>query len=111
MGDRKLPVQVRMNMGKPRLTKAMLMPHAMEALVGVIEFGEQKYGPAVDRGWMNYEEGEILDSLARHLTAIINDEPIDPESQLHHAAHMLFNAAAYCEHVMASATSRRHRDD
>jgi hypothetical protein len=87
----------RKNGGKPRLTKSMLMPVAMQALVQVIEFGEGKYGPATDKGWLNYKPEEVLDSLARHLVALVNGEQNDPESGLPHTVAIMFNAAVYAE--------------
>lgn len=73
------------------------MPTAQHALIKVLEFGEQKYSPAYEKGWLNYDKQEVMDSMMRHASAIINDELIDPESGLPHAAHMLFNAAVYAE--------------
>jgi hypothetical protein len=87
----------RKNKGKPKLTKAMLMPVAMQALVEIIEFGEGKYGPATDKGWLNYKPDEVLDSLARHLVALTNGELNDPESGKSHAAAVMFNAAVFAE--------------
>jgi hypothetical protein len=75
----------------------MLMPKAMEAIVQVIEFGEHKYGPATDRGWLEYDHNEVLDSLARHLVALIGGEQNDPESGMPHSAAILFNAAVFAE--------------
>ena len=73
------------------------MPNALKGLVGVIEFGEQKYTPAEDRGWLTYKPKEVLDSMLRHTIAMLNGEPLDPESGLPHSAHILFNAAVYLE--------------
>ena len=90
-------MQKRKNKGKPRLTKAMLMPVAMQALVRVIEHGEEKYGPASDKGWHDYEPQEVLDSLSRHMVALINGQQNDPDSGLPHAVAIMFNAAVYAE--------------
>lgn len=88
---------MRKNEGKCKVTKAMLMPLAINSMVKVIEFGEEKYTPAKDKGWKNYKPEEVMDSLLRHAVCIINGEEIDPESGLPHAAHMMFNAAVYNE--------------
>jgi hypothetical protein len=90
---------VRKNEGKPRLHKAMFMPKAIEAMVDVIEFGESKYTPARERSWMNYKVDETMDSLLRHVTAVINGETDDPESGLPHLSHALFNASVLVELV------------
>lgn len=89
--------QERHNKGKPNMTKAMLMPKAMEALVAILEAGEQEYGPAKDKGWMDYDPEEVLDSLARHVIALVNGQTHDPKSGHPHAVSIVFNAAAYIE--------------
>jgi len=88
---------MRKNQGKPKLHKAMMMPEALKAMVDVIEFGEEKYTPARERGWLNYNVDDTMDSLLRHVTAMINGESHDPESGLHHAAHAQFNACVLVE--------------
>ena len=87
----------RKNEGKVALSKAMLMPEALRGLVEVLEFGEQKYSPAIEKGWLNYDIKETMDSLLRHAQAICNGELIDPESGLPHASSVLFNAAVILE--------------
>jgi len=86
MSDRK-------NKGKPRIGKCFLMPNALSGLAAVLMFGEEKYSPAEDKGWMNYDMNEVLDSLCRHAMAMKNGELKDPESGLLHSSHMVFNAA------------------
>jgi len=73
------------------------MPKALEAIIDVIEFGEEKYTPAEDKGWMQYDPKEVLDSMLRHTLALVNGEILDPESGKPHAAHILFNASVYVE--------------
>lgn len=73
------------------------MPKALEGLVAVIEDGEEKYTPAEDRGWMQYDPKEVLDSLLRHLLKVNNGEFLDPESGKPHAWHIHFNAAVFAE--------------
>ena len=91
------PETPRKNRGKPKVGKTMLMPEALSGLAWVIEFGEEKYTPAENKGWMKYNPGEVLDSMMRHAVAARNGEHWDPESGLPHAYHMLFNAAVYVE--------------
>jgi hypothetical protein len=87
----------RKNKGKTKLTKAMLFPQALEALVQVVEYGEEKYSDAQEKAWLSYEPVEVIDSMLRHILALTNGEIIDPESGLHHAKHIMFNAAALNE--------------
>ena len=73
------------------------MPAAMEGLARIMEWGEKKYSPVEERGWMNYEPDDTLDSLLRHVQAIKNGVDVDPETGLPHAYAVLFNAAMYIE--------------
>jgi hypothetical protein len=75
----------------------MYMPEALKGLVAVIEFGEEKYTPAFEKGWMGYTMEDTMDSLLRHTQDYINGEQLDQESGLPHIWHMLFNAAVLCE--------------
>ena len=88
---------MRKNEGKPRIGKALLMPEALSALSSVLEWGEKKYSPAEEKGWMEYQPNEVVDSLMRHLLAWKNGEKLDPETELPHLNHMLFNAAILVE--------------
>lgn len=78
----------RHNEGKPKWS--LVDFKALEGLVRVLEFGSAKYGD------YNYKKGfprkEIMDSLLRHIFAILNGEEIDPESGLSHVAHIQANA-------------------
>jgi Domain of unknown function (DUF5664) len=88
---------MRKNSGKPRLGKALLMPNAIGAIVSVVVYGEEKYGPAEDKGWLKYEFHETIDSLMRHLTDLKNGTTHDAESGLPAVNHVLFNAAVLVE--------------
>lgn len=82
---------LRYNEGKPKWSLihwASLIP-----LVRVMEYGANKYGIG------NWEKGlepkEILESLSRHLFALMDGESKDKESGIHHIGHILANAMMY----------------
>jgi len=82
---------LRYNDGKPKLSRVwwgILTPIAK-----VLEFGATKYD------WDNWKKGldrqELLDSLGRHVQALMDDELHDEDSKLHHIAHILCNCMFY----------------
>jgi hypothetical protein len=66
---------------------------SLHPLVRVLEFGASKYAPH------NWKKGlnkvEILESMQRHLAALIDGEEFDPESGLPHIGHIQCNAMFY----------------
>ena len=66
---------------------------SLEPLVEVLEFGAEKYGE------FNWQKGldkkEILESMMRHLVALMDGEQNDKESGLHHIGHIMCNAMFY----------------
>ncbi|MDI6854411.1 MAG: DUF5664 domain-containing protein [Deltaproteobacteria bacterium] len=80
----------RHNRGKLRYD--LVSPKALRHLVEVYTMGAEKYD---DRNW---ERGlplmETFASLQRHAWAWAEGEDLDPESGLHHMAHVMWNAAA-----------------
>ena len=66
---------------------------SLEPLVEVLEFGAEKYGE------FNWQKGldkkEILESMMRHLTSLMDGETNDKESGLHHIGHIMCNAMFY----------------
>lgn len=78
----------RYNKGKPKYS--LLDLKSLEDTVKVLEFGAEKY----DRN--NWKKGlpisEILDSLLRHVTSLLEGELIDKESGLPHHGHIGANA-------------------
>lgn len=79
---------LRYNTGKLRWG---LVPFfALAPLVRVLMFGAQKYS---DDNWKEgLDKKEILESLMRHLTALMDGEIRDPESGLLHIGHIFANA-------------------
>ena len=116
---------LRYNDGKPKWS--LVDFKSLEALVKVLEYGAHKYSifynelgdefkgsevtPEQVKMWGlklkssgadNWKKGldtnEVLDSLTRHLFALISGEENDPESGLPHMGHLLCNAMFYQYH-------------
>jgi len=86
---------IRYNLGKPRWS--LLHYPSIEPLVRVMEYGERKY---TRNNWkIGLDKLEILDSLSRHLFALINGEERDKETKELHAGHIMANAMFYIYHV------------
>jgi len=63
---------------------------AFEEMAKVLEFGAEKY----DRNnWMKNaaDKCELIDSLERHVAALLDGEELDPDSGLHHIGHIMCN--------------------
>jgi hypothetical protein len=77
---------------------------ALEPLAKVLEYGAIKYGDeGMDPKDLNYRKPPknkwvILDSLFRHVLALMKGEEIDQESGLHHTGHIMANAMFYYRH-------------
>lgn len=85
---------LRYNTGKPQWT--LVDFESLEPLVRVMEFGANKYARE------NWKKGlvldQILESLARHLFALMKKEVVDPESMCEHIGHIMANAMFYKYH-------------
>ena len=85
----------RYNNGKPQLSYLGDISEAIYELCKVFEMGAEKYGRN------NWKQGGsssiILDSLGRHYVKLASGATVDEESGLHHAAHIIWNAAAYIQ--------------
>lgn len=88
--DKKEPLGLRYNTGKPVLSLMMEAREALEGGARVLEFGANKYA----RGnWhKGMEHTQLADCLLRHLVAYLNGEESDPESGQLHVDHVLVNA-------------------
>ena len=77
---------VKHDSGKPRWT--LLPMGAVSRVVDVLTFGAKKYSPD---NWQKIEGGHerYLDAAFRHLTAYTRGERNDPESGIHHLAHVV----------------------
>ena len=59
----------------------------------MLEFGAKKYAP---ENWKKgLDKKEILESMMRHLTALMDGEENDKESGLHHIGHIMCNTMFY----------------
>lgn len=79
---------LRYNTGKPQYR--LLSLEAFEPCVRVLEFGANKYAP---NNWKKgFNLSTVLNSMMRHLSAILEGEENDPESGLPHIGHLQCNA-------------------
>lgn len=82
---------LRYNTGK--LKWSMVHFESLGPLVKVLMYGEKKYARNNWKKGLNREE--ILDSMQRHLGALIDGQELDLESQEHHIGHILCNCMFY----------------
>ena len=81
---------LRYNQGKIR--HDLFEPHAIDAVAAVFTKGAEKYRP---RNWeFGMSWSKVLASMKRHLNAFERGEDFDPETELHHMAHVAWNAMA-----------------
>ena len=87
-----LQPSVGMKFDNGKLLYSLIPPETLQALAEVLTYGANKYAP---NNWQLVENGETryLDALFRHLEAFRSGETHDPESGLHHLAHVLTNVA------------------
>jgi hypothetical protein len=87
----------RHNQGKIDFT--LLPVDALEAEAKVWMMGEVKYGrDNWHKLWQDQTVTVVMQSLLRHAFAIMKGELIDPESGVHHGAHIRANAAMLIRH-------------
>lgn len=66
---------------------------SVEPMVQVLEFGAAKYAP---ENWKKgLDKKEILESMMRHLAALMDGEKTDAESGISHMGHIMCNAMFY----------------
>jgi len=94
---------MRNNTGKPQWS--LVDFDALIPLLYVLEFGAQKYSRD---NWKKYmPANEILDSMMRHMIAMVRGELVDPESGYPHIGHIMENAMFYSFHHLNHETSYR----
>ena len=81
----------RFNEGKPKWS--LVDFKSLEPMVRVMEFGTEKYG--LDNWKKGLNKKEILESMLRHIFALLDGENIDKESKLPHIGHIQSNALFY----------------
>lgn len=82
---------LRYNQGK--IQWSLVHFDSISELPKVLEFGAQKYSR--DNWKKGLKLNEILDSMQRHLSSVIDGEQFDDESNLHHMGHIMCNAMFY----------------
>ena len=79
---------LRYNKGKPKWS--LVDFEALEPLVRTLEHGLEKYGK--DNWKLGLDQEEVLNSLSRHLFALMSGETIDKPSGCTHIGAILANA-------------------
>jgi hypothetical protein len=74
---------IKYDLGKPQLS--LIPKEFLDSVAAVLEFGAAKYQRDNWRKGIKYSR--VLDAAMRHLTAFINNETIDAESNLNHLSH------------------------
>lgn len=82
---------LRYNEGKPKWS--LVHFKSLEPLVRVLMYGADKY--ALDNWKKGLPKKEILDSMQRHMAALIDGQDTDEESGLPHIGHIMCNAMFY----------------
>lgn len=82
---------LRYNQGKPKWS--LVHFKSLEPMVKVLMYGAAKYAP--DNWKKGLDRREILESMQRHLAALIDGEEIDSESHEHHIGHIMCNCMFY----------------
>jgi hypothetical protein len=86
---------------------ALLPARALLAVAQVMTFGAKKYEP---NNWKKIEDrGRYEDALLRHFFAFIDGETYDPDSGLHHLAHVACNALFLLEATLQGYGKARER--
>ena len=87
---------LRYNTGKPKWS--LVHMHSLVPMIRVLEYGALKYAPF---NWQKpMKRDELLDSMQRHMAALIDGEELDKESGLTHIGHIMANALFYSYHFV-----------
>ena len=81
----------RYNEGK--LKCGLVHYESLEPMIKVLEFGANKYG--IGNWQKGLDKREILESLQRHLAALMDGEEFDSETGISHMGHIQCNAMFY----------------
>ena len=85
-----------MRFNKGKLAWGLVHYASITPLVTVLMFGAAKYAP--DNWKKGLDLTEILESLQRHLAALMDGEIRDPESGCLHIGHIMCNAMFWTYH-------------
>lgn len=72
-----------------KLKHSLLVPEFIEELLGVLNFGADKYEPG---SWRNVSETRYSDAMYRHYLEYLKGGDLDVESTYSHMAHIAANA-------------------
>lgn len=87
---------LRYNTGKPKWS--LIHMNSLVPMIRVLEYGALKYAPF---NWQKpMKRDELLDSMQRHLAALIDGNELDDESGLTHIGHIMANAMFYSYHFV-----------
>ena len=87
---------LRYNTGKPKWS--LVHMNSLVPMIRVLEYGALKYAPF---NWQKpMKRDELLDSMQRHMAALIDGEELDKESGLPHIGHIMANAMFYSYHFV-----------
>lgn len=82
---------LRYNEGK--LKWSLVHFESLEPMVRVLMYGAKKYAP--DNWKKGLPKKEILNSMMRHMIALIDGQEVDEESGEHHIGHIMCNCLFY----------------
>lgn len=85
---------LRYNESKPRW--GLVDYKSLVPMIQVLEYGCKKYSP--DNWKQGLDLREILESMQRHLAALMDGEEVDSESKISHMGHILCNGMFYNYH-------------
>lgn len=94
---------LRYNEGKPQWS--LVDFKSLEPMVRVMEYGCTKYSR--DNWKKGLDTTQILESLSRHLFALMSGEIIDPESGQFHIGHIQANAMFWQYHYIKQCNEQR----
>ena len=101
MGEDEVPGKVEETIGKKndngKLRWDCVYLPSIKGIAKVMDYGLKKYGvPPEEENWKHVKDGKnrYYAAMMRHLCAYQEGQIIDPESNLPHMDHFLFNAMA-----------------
>lgn len=101
----------KLDAGKAGYTRVLrAFPRALSSVNSVSIYGEVKY--TLD-GWQSVDNGErrYSEAMMRHFVCVSQDDNVDNDSGLHHAAHVAWNALAVLELKLRRLENERNRKE
>jgi len=98
---------LRFNTGKPKWR--FMHYDSMLPMIRVLEKGAIKYAP---NNWKKkLDRSEILESMQRHLAALMDGQEIDAETGESHMGHIQCNAMFYNYHFVIPKEQQNHETE